>query len=418
MTLQQLQRGKASIVHHRPDAEVLILDDDTFMLKLLGHMLGELGFPRTTACTSGDAALAALDGRGCAPALILFDLNMPGIDGMEFLRHLHSRDFSGSLILVSGEDDRMLQAAQSLARAHRVAILGSLRKPVAREDLAKILDQWQPHAHRKGAAHKAAYGAEQVRQAIANGELVNHYQPKVEVASGRLKGVEALVRWRHPVDGMVFPDQFIGVAEEHGLIGALTTVVLGSALAQARRWRDAGLELTVSVNVSMDDLASLEFPDSIFAQTQSHGLSPRDVIVEVTESRLSKDLRSPLEVLARLRLKRFGLSIDDFGTGHSSLAQLRDFPFDELKVDRSFVHGASNNKTLRAIYEASLNLARQLGMRVVAEGVEDWSDWELLRRSGCAMAQGYFIARPMPAEALPAWALDWQGRVAGFAAIE
>ncbi len=402
----------------KSEAEILVLDDDPFMLKLLRLMLGDLGFKRVTACASGSAALESIDGRDCAPALILFDLNMPGIDGAEFVRHLVGRRYAGGLILVSGENERMLQAVESLARAHRMAVLGRLRKPVPRAALAALLDQWAPHALRKRSATKNVYSFDEVRGAIANGELVNHYQPKVDVSSGRWKGVEALVRWQHPVDGMVFPDQFIGVAEDHGLIDALTVVVLRSALAQAKRWRDAGLALTVSINVSMDNLASLDFPDVIAAQVIAAGVTPRDVILEVTESRLLKDLRAPLEVLARLRLKRFGLSIDDFGTGHSSLAQLRDFPFDELKVDRGFVHGAFENKTVRAIYDASLSMARQLGMDVVAEGVEDWNDWNFLRETGCGMAQGYFIAKPMPAEALAAWAQDWEDRVEEFATLD
>jgi EAL domain-containing protein (putative c-di-GMP-specific phosphodiesterase class I) len=239
---------------------------------------------------------------------------------------------------------------------------------------------------------------------------VNYYQPKVLVATGEVKGVEALVRWRHPVDGMVYPDQFIGVAEEHGLIHDLTRAVLGEALIQARLWRDRGMALRMAVNVSMDDLASLDFPELVAGQAAIAGVAPEDVVLEVTESRLMKDLKTPLEVLARLRLKRFSLSIDDFGTGHSSLAQLRNFPFDELKVDRGFVHGACRDKTLRAIFDASLGLATNLGMDIVAEGVEDRDDWDFLRRTGCRLAQGYFIARPMPADDLPAWLRAWEAR--------
>ncbi|HEY8707686.1 MAG TPA: EAL domain-containing protein [Burkholderiaceae bacterium] len=307
----------------------------------------------------------------------------------------------------------MLQTAESLVRAHRMTVLGRLQKAVTREALAALLNPWTPHALGRPLVAKRAYRADEVRAAIANGELVNYYQPQVTVATGWVTGVEALVRWRHPTDGTVFPDQFIGVAEEHGLIDDLTAVVLRAALSQARLWRGAGLALRVAVNVSMDNLASLDFPDFVAAQAAAAGVSPEDVVLEVTESRLMKDLRTPLEVLARLRLKRFGLSIDDFGTGHSSLAQLRNFPFDELKVDRGFVHGAFADETLRAIYDASLGLARQLGMGIVAEGVEDRDDWDFLRRTGCAMAQGYFIARPMPADALPGWMQAWEVRVRG-----
>jgi len=220
--------------------------------------------------------------------------------------------------------------------------------------------------------------------------------------------VETLVRWRHPRDGMIFPDQFIGVAEAHKMIDDLTRAVIADALDQARAWREkAGLALRIAINISIDNLAALDFADAVTAQAAAAGVAPQDLVLEVTESRLMENMRAPLDILTRLRLRRFRLSIDDFGTGHSSLAQLRDIPFDELKVDRSFVHGANANETVRAIYDASLRLAKQLGMEVVAEGVEDRNDWEFLRSTGCDIAQGYFIAKPMSAAQIPGWINLW-----------
>jgi len=198
------------------------------------------------------------------------------------------------------------------------------------------------------------------------------------------------------------------VAEAHDLIDGLTRAVLVNALAQAKLWLDDGIVLQVAVNLSMDNLVSLDFLDLVVGLAAKAGVPPQMMELEVTESRLMEDLRTPLEILTRLRLKRFRLSIDDFGTGHSSLAQLRDLPFDELKIDQSFVHGAWNNEKLRAMFDSSLGLARQLGMEVVAEGVEDQADWDFVRKTGCEIAQGYFIARPMPAADLPGWIQSWQ----------
>lgn len=392
---------------------ILMLDDESFMLKLLGHVLANLGFTQVTRCDSGRAALASLDSPSDPPDLILLDLNMPEMDGVEFVRHLVERRYTGSLILISGEDERMLQTAVKLVRAHKISVLGHLHKPVKPEALSALLDQWTPPSLGSPRAANKIYGVDAVRAAINNGELVNYYQPKVAVTTGRVVGVETLVRWRHPEDGMVFPDQFIGVAEMHGLIADLTRVVLSSALAQTKVWRDAGLALRVAVNVSMENLASLDFPDFVAGLAAKAGVAPQEVVLEVTESRLMQDLRAPLEILTRLRLKRFQLSIDDFGTGHSSLAQLRDIPFDELKIDRGFVHRACSDGTVRAMYDASFGLARQLGMEIVAEGVEDRDDWDFLRQTGCDLAQGYFIARPMPAADLPGWMDAWQERLRG-----
>ena len=167
----------------------------------------------------------------------------------------------------------------------------------------------------------------------------------------------------------------------------------------------------------MDNLAALNFPDTVAQLATEAGVPLPSLVLEVTESRLMQDVRAPLDILSRLRLKRVGLSIDDFGTGHSSLAQLRDIPFDELKLDRSFINGAARDSSLRAIIEATLAIARQLGMKAVAEGVEDRSDWDCLRELGCDVAQGYFIAHPMPGDALPAWRARWELRRAELTAI-
>jgi len=386
---------------------ILVLDDEPFMLRLLARMLANLGYTQVTTFDSGHRALEYIDRPDSPPDLILCDLNMPDMDGVEFVRELVEHRYAGSLILVSGEDDRVLKTAEKLVKAHRITVLGHLQKPVTPEGLMGLLEKWAPPSQGKSRAEKKAYGAEELSAAIANGELVNYYQPKVAVATGEVVGVETLVRWRHPVDGMVFPDQFIGVAEAHGLIDDLTRVVLTSALAQAKVWAQAGLALRVAVNVSMDNLSSLDFADLVARLAAEAGVPPNDVVLEVTESRLMGDLRAPLEALTRLRIKRFHLSIDDFGTGHSSLAQLSNIPFDELKIDQSFVHGAWTDSTARAIFDASLRLADQLDMEAVAEGVEDQEDWDFLQRTGCHLAQGYFIARPMPAADLPGWVETW-----------
>jgi len=390
---------------------ILVLDDDPVMLELLGRMLSNLGLTDVTAFASGLRALKWLDEAAHGVDLILLDLNMPEMDGVEFLRKLVERRYAGSVILASGEDEQIVQSAETLVRAHQIIALGYLRKPVQPDALVALIDKWRPAVRRDARGATKTYTAHELRRAIVNHELVNVYQPKVTVATGKVVGVETLVRWRHPNDGLVYPDQFIGVAEEHRLIDDLTKLVITGALAQARLWLDSGLALHVAVNVSMDSLTSLSFPDIISEQATAAGVSATELVLEVTESRLMPKLVTVLDVLTRLRLKRFRLSIDDFGTGHSSLAQLRDIPFDELKVDRGFVHGAAINEKKRAICDASLGLARQLGITVVAEGVEDQDDWRFLRDRGCDFAQGYYIAKPMPGADVAAWMEGWAARV-------
>ncbi|MBI4990307.1 MAG: EAL domain-containing response regulator [Rhodocyclales bacterium] len=390
--------------------KTLIVDDEPFALKLLERQLANLGFEDVIACEQGHDALAVLEDGKETIGLIFCDLQMPRMDGVEFVRHLARLGYAGGLVLVSGEDERIIQTVEKLAHAHRLKVLGVLHKPVLPERLRQVLEKHLTRAAKTPRTARKTYELDELWRAIAEGELINYYQPKVDIASGAVSGVETLVRWRHPQDGLVFPDQFISLAEEHGLIDDMTRVVLAASLRQARAWRDLGYFLHVAVNVSMDNLAALEFPDFVAREVRKVDLPLTSLVLEVTESRLMKDPVAAMDILSRLRLKRIGLSIDDFGTGHSSLAQLRDIPFDELKIDQSFVHGASRDASLRAIFEASLAMAQQLGMKTVAEGVEDRDDWDFLRLTGCDLAQGYFIAKPMPGADIAGWMKDWESR--------
>jgi EAL domain-containing protein (putative c-di-GMP-specific phosphodiesterase class I) len=280
-----------------------------------------------------------------------------------------------------------------------------LQKPVNPRDLATLISRLKPNIGPGivGREIQHSYGAERLRAAIDNGELLNYYQPMVALATSEVVGLKCLVRWQHPSGRADFPGPIIELAAEHGLITEVTRTLLTAAMQQANAWLQSGYHLPVAVNVSRDDLTALAFPDVAAALARSIGIDPSLITLEVTEGQMMRTLSTVLDVLSRLSLKRFRLAIDDFGTGHSSLAQLRDLPFDELKVDRGFVHGASTDETLGAICGASLQMAHLLQMQVVGEGIENREDWEYLRLRGCDVGQGYFIARPMPAADVVSW---------------
>lgn len=399
--------------------KILILDDDPFVLKLLCMQLrarerdGHAPF-ETLACERSAEALALAAEHRRSIGLIFCDLQMPDMDGIQVVRHLVRIGYKGALVLISGEDRRTLLAAERMARAHGLRVLGALEKPIAPGQLDAIFNQMAAGAPASGAESRVYLPAD-IEVAIQNRELINYYQPKVEIATGKVVGVEALVRWQHPRDGLVMPYQFIPIAEQHGLINRLTDAVLTLAFEHAAQWSRSGHQLAVAVNVAMSNLVELEFPDVLAQFSQHFGVPSESISLEITEGQLMTEPRSQLDVLTRLRLKRTRLSIDDFGIGYSSMAQLRDLPFDELKVDRSFVHGASEDPSLRAILDASLGLARQLGMQSVGEGVENLADWTCLREAGCDFAQGYFIARPMPADRVLDWIEGWSAQYAALA---
>jgi diguanylate cyclase (GGDEF)-like protein/PAS domain S-box-containing protein len=243
----------------------------------------------------------------------------------------------------------------------------------------------------------------ELRRAIDEGELVLHYQPKIELKTGQLAGVEALVRWAHPLRGSIGPDQFIPIAEQAGLIDPLTRWVLRAALAQAAAWQRIGLVVPVAVNLSMRSLTDELLPDKIAELLLAARTTSSLLVLEITESTLMVDLPRTLGILQRLRAMGIRIAIDDFGTGHSSLAYLKRLPVDEVKIDRSFVRDIATDATDRIIVRSTVDLAHSLGLRVVAEGVEDARTKELLAELGCDEVQGFHLSRPLRGHDLTHW---------------
>ncbi|MDQ2831920.1 MAG: EAL domain-containing protein, partial [Chloroflexota bacterium] len=245
--------------------------------------------------------------------------------------------------------------------------------------------------------------ASELRHAIARDELVLHYQPEVAMCDGRVQRVEALARWQHPQRGLIPPTEFIPLAEEIGLITALTQWVLETALRQCSAWRDAGYTLGVAVNLSVRTLHDPSFPDTVAWLLRRYGIAPAMLTLEITESTLMSKPVQARAVLTRLAEQGIAIAIDDFGTGYSSLGHLRRLPVDEIKIDKSFVLGMTADAKDTAIVRSIVDMSRHLGLRVVAEGIEDRASWDALAGMGCAMAQGYYLSRPLPAPALQQW---------------
>lgn len=388
------------------DLNILIVDDDAFLINLTKRILKQLGIEATQEANDGAAALDVLD--GSSADVVICDLNMPGMDGLEFLRHLAGREAQPAVILLSGEDKAVLKTAEQLGQAYKLRILGALAKPIKKEPLEELLAKAKVGATGRKAFTFEELTPDEIRTGLENDAVRLFYQPKVAVTERELVGVESLVRWQDPERGMMGPGALIPVAEESGLINDLTNAIFKVAMAQTGAWQADGLDFKVSVNVSVENLNQFDFPDFVVDTAAAEGVSPSSVVLEVTESQIMADVLKPLEILTRLRMKGVGLSIDDYGTGASSMQQLKRIPFTELKIDREFVDGAPHDDEARAMLVSSVALGKDLGLITVAEGVETQEEWDLVASLGVDIVQGYFVAKPMPGEEIAAWIEDYR----------
>ncbi|MBK1712909.1 EAL domain-containing response regulator [Rubrivivax gelatinosus] len=388
-----------------PVASLLVVDDSAVQRERTVQTCRELGVPLIYEAASGAEALALLRHLVLTPDLMIVDLEMPGMDGIELIQQLLPQGLALPLIVASGQEKAVIDSVETLACHLGLAVLPGLKKPLSTAALGAALAELGSRtaaATSPPVAPGPAIDAQALAAAIADGSIGVHYQPKVDMRTGIVRGVEALARWPHG-GGFVPPDRFVALPESEGLIHALTLSVLRQALAQAADWNAHGLRLSMAVNLSPRLLDRAQLVQEVTDLVAEHGLRPDQVVLEITESSVVDCMGAALGVLARLRLKGFGLSIDDYGTGFSSLQQLARIPFTELKIDRSFVHGALQRRNLRVILRSALDMARQLGLVTVAEGVETLEDWRLLQALGCSVGQGHLIARAMPADELPAW---------------
>ncbi|MEO8107476.1 MAG: GGDEF domain-containing phosphodiesterase, partial [Actinomycetes bacterium] len=239
-----------------------------------------------------------------------------------------------------------------------------------------------------------------LRSAVEDDQLFLVYQPKINVSNGEVLGVEALVRWNHPTRGIQYPDSFIPLAENTGLISPITFYVIERALRQVRTWQESGVDLSVAVNLSVRHLTDMSLPDRIAVALERWGVAPSRLVIEVTESSIMTDPKRASVVLQQLRRIGVDVSIDDYGTGHASLNYLKQFDIDELKIDRSFIMNLDVESSDAIIVASTIELGHNLGLRIVAEGVEDGATLAWLDGLGCDIAQGYHIGRPMSPEAV------------------
>ncbi len=375
---------------------LMVMDDEAEYAAFVAKVGEGLGYEVRTTDDPGQFRRWLAEWR---PSHIALDLAMPQVDGIEMLRYLASQASRARILIMSGFDARVVDAARRLGIERGLDIIGSLQKPIRAKELRAVLDE-----NRSGSTE---VNRESLDHALAIGEIVPFYQPKVDLRSWRPIGFEALARWQHGQRGTISPEEFVPLAETSGQIDRLTETVTTRALVQSRQWEEDGMAVNLAINLSAHNLDDEDLADRIETLCWATGAKKEHITFEVTETAAMADPVRGLDILTRLRIKGFKLSIDDFGTGYSSLVLLRRLPFSELKIDRSFVCDCDRSTEARVIVKTMVDLAHNLGMSVVGEGVETDDVAQVLAELGCDSGQGYAIARPMEAQQVPAWLARW-----------
>jgi EAL domain-containing protein (putative c-di-GMP-specific phosphodiesterase class I)/DNA-binding NarL/FixJ family response regulator len=392
---------------------VMVVDDSIVQRDHTVRLCHELGIEDVREASNGREALAALTSHPL-PDLLIVDLEMPTMDGPELLEQLQQHGIDIPIVIGSSHTRVLLHTVQDLGSVLGLRIVASLQKPLSSGALRKALRNIDTPGPLTASSARLPVDANALRAAIENREILVYFQPKANIRTGSVRGVEALARWHHPTLGFVPPEQFIPLAESSDLIHPLTLHVMNEAMLQVAAWHARGIKISLAVNLSPQLLERSDLAHEISSLQQLYGLAAEQVILEVTESSIIKRMSTVLGVLARLRMHGFGLSIDDFGTGFSSIQQLARIPFTELKIDRSLVHGAYRQESLQVILRSAIDIANQFNLTSVAEGIETMQDWRLVQRYGCTLGQGWLIGRPMPSAEFGSWLRRHRRRIKEF----
>jgi EAL domain-containing protein (putative c-di-GMP-specific phosphodiesterase class I)/ActR/RegA family two-component response regulator len=375
---------------------LLVVDDEPAIGALVADVAERLGYE---VCVTDSASGFLEHSRRWRPTHIAMDLMMPDATGVDLMSHLAAEKSTARILLMSGVDVRVLEAARRIGVERGLKVEGALTKPIRGAELRAALqlirstDEW--------------LGPAVVMGALERDEFVLWFQPKIELQTYRVVGLEALARWEHPTRGLISPGDFIPFVEDSALIDELTHSLSAKLCRHLSAWSAEGVRLDVALNISARNLHDGHLANTLEAECRRVGVPPEQITLELTETAAMQDAVQLTDVVTRLRLKGFRLSIDDFGTGYSSLVQLHRLPFCELKIDRAFIANCTTSAESRSIVDVVIDLGHRLGMTVVAEGVEASDALELLADRQCDQAQGYFIARPMPANEVIAWVTAW-----------
>ena len=380
---------------------LLVVDDEPAICTLIKRVAEPLGFV-VQSLTEPARFLETLT--AFQPSLLILDLKMPDCDGVQLLQQLKDGQSEAQVIVISGMDQRVLNTAEKLGRSQGLRMIGVLHKPLKRAELELKLSD--------ALSDTSVFSRETLQAAMRNRELVVYYQPKAARTSNgwSVDSAEALVRWMHPDQGLLLPGRFLPFIEEYGLMEELTDFVVESTIQRLADWRGRSLDVHVAVNLSASLIHDLTFPERMAALLQKYAISGSMLGIELTESTAMADATKAMDIFLRLCVNDISLSIDDFGTGFSSLQQLYQLPFDELKIDRMFIRGLPDDEEARAIVRATVDMAHALNIKVCAEGVETRAALAYLESVDCDRVQGFLISPAVPAPEFEGFLGHWNGQ--------
>ena len=383
---------------------ILVIDDDPIARTILSSYFASTGEANIQEAANGAEALNLICSSAVEFDLIISDLNMPQMDGLEFLDRLKNLNFTGELILISGEHVAVLQSAEELAIAYDIGLRASIAKPLSKQKLDNTFQTSHPRAPRS--ALSTSLEQDRLRHNIKEHRITAHYQPRVDVKNGKIVCAEALARCQDFHSGLVEADQFIPVAKENRLLGDLTGVMLTQVLQQLNIWNSHGIMVDLAVHLGVSQFVSDGLPHYLSKIVHEFALDPTRLKLEISEQEITQEFTKVIAAAARLRMQGYEICIADFGTGNLGLERLQRIPFTAVKINKTVLQAATSDGAAKEIVAAGTRLAEASDIQIIAAGVETKEHWEFVVASGINTAQGYLFARPMPAIQFEHWYLE------------
>lgn len=377
---------------------ILLVDDSELQRLVSTEVLRSMGISKIYEAGNGLEAMQLLRSNQIVPAVMLVDLHMPTMDGIELIQETAKLNPQIAIVILSGAEGILLDTLGSLVHACKMTMLGALAKPLNGQNLFNCLMRYKPAVlTNQPQTTRLRPSAVDIKRALRLGHIQPFYQPKVSLKQAKVVGFEALARWCDPLKGIIPPSEFIDLASDYGLLKDLTLSMLDSVLEDMRAWNSLDMYPIIALNVAVTLLEDRNFANEIIRKVKQAKIPPTKILLEITESALMRDQAVALGTIGRLKLNGFGFSIDDYGTGFSSMQQLSRIPFSELKLDRSFVCRVNESTHLCNIVQSALDMGTRLGLTTVAEGVETIEEFQVLRDMGCNEIQGFIFSQAMPA---------------------